>query len=84
MLSNIRPSYIKNTAREMVEQFPDLFTLDFETNKEILDEKYEIYSHQIRNKIAGYIITVLKTKGNDYEPVRLLSKENKDKRKKKK
>jgi len=58
-----------------VENFPGLFTLNFETNKTILDEKYEIYSKLIRNKIAGYIITILKTKDNNYESIRLKNKE---------
>jgi len=80
-LSNIRPKYIKKTAQELVENNPGLFTTKFETNKYILDDKWDIESKQVRNRIAGYIITVIKNENNNYEPVRLLNKE-KSKRKK--
>lgn len=80
-MSNIRPKYIKKTAQELVENNPGLFTTKFETNKYILDDKWDIESKQVRNRIAGYIITVIKNENNNYEPVRLLNKE-KSKRKK--
>ncbi len=47
----------------MLDIYPELFTKDFEANKQILKEKAPVkLSKKERNKIAGYIVRLLKLK----------------------
>jgi len=83
-IGNVRDTKIKKYAKEIVEKFPDRVSLDFNSNKKLLDETCNIYGKSNRNKIAGYIVTYLKTKDNTYENIRRELYENKRKRKKNK
>ena len=56
-MGNIRPTYIKRVAIELVERFPDRFTADFDHNKKMVDELAEIQGKAMRNRIAGYVTT---------------------------
>jgi small subunit ribosomal protein S17e len=80
-LGNIRDTKIKKYAREISEKYPDKVSLDFDSNKKLLNEVCNIYSKSMRNKIAGYIVTWLKTKDNTYENIKRELYENKNKRK---
>jgi len=53
-LGKVRTEYIKRTARELVERFPDKFTTDFENNKKVVDALTRVSSTKLRNRIAGY------------------------------
>ncbi len=46
---------IKRTARELLEQYPELFTGDFDHNKKIVSRLVDTPSKRVRNQIAGYI-----------------------------
>ena len=54
-MGNIRPTYIKRVAIELVKQHPDEFTDDFEHNKKKVSELSDVGSIMMRNRIAGYI-----------------------------
>ncbi len=54
-MGNIRPTYIKRVAIELVKQHPDEFTADFEQNKKKVSELSDVSSILMRNRIAGYI-----------------------------
>ena len=54
-LGNIRPTYIKRVAIELVKRFPNEFTDDFEHNKRMVEELTDVNSPILRNKIAGYV-----------------------------
>jgi small subunit ribosomal protein S17e len=54
-MGNIRPSYIKNIARELVAQRGYAFGIDFESNKAQVTKHTDITSKTIRNRVAGYI-----------------------------
>ncbi len=56
-MGNIRPTYIKRVAIELVERFNDQFTGDFEHNKKMVDELTDVSSTSFRNRIAGYVTT---------------------------
>ena len=58
-MGKVRPDRVKRVARELVERFPEKFTLDFESNKELVDSLTNISSTKLRNRIAGYIIRLL-------------------------
>ncbi len=54
-MGNIRPTYIKRVAIELVKQHPNEFTEDFEHNKKKVSELSDVSSILMRNRIAGYI-----------------------------
>jgi len=54
-LGNIRPTYIKRVATELVRNHPDQFTDDFEHNKKKVEELTDVRSTKMRNRIAGYV-----------------------------
>jgi len=56
-LGNIRPTYIKRVAIELVEKYPRLFSADFEANKALVDKLTNVQSITMRNRIAGYATT---------------------------
>mgnify|MGYP000232785741 CR=1 FL=1 len=58
-MGKVRPAYVKNTARMLLERYPDRFTTDFEHNKKVVGELVET-SKRVRNRIAGYITRLVK------------------------
>ena len=61
-MGRIRQTYIKRAARRLLERYPDKFSVDYEQNRRTLDGLASIESKPLRNKIAGYITTLLKQK----------------------
>lgn len=59
-MGNIKTTFIKNISKELIEKYPDELKADFDNNKEFL--KKVIDSKGNRNKIAGYIAKLKKTK----------------------
>jgi len=54
-LGNIRPTYIKNIAIELVKKYPNQFKHDdFQHNKAKVAELSDVDSKLLRNRIAGY------------------------------
>ena len=51
----IRPAVIKRVARELVEKYPDKFTSDFNTNKELVAKYTNVQTKKVRNLLAGYV-----------------------------
>lgn len=51
----IKPAYIKNIGNELMERYPDVFTEDFESNKDKVTELTNVESKTVRNRIAGYV-----------------------------
>jgi len=72
-MGNIRSTYIKRIARELVNMYPDRFVAsDFQHNKEKVLELADFDSKVMRNRVAGYITRILATqktqkKGYNYE-----------------
>jgi small subunit ribosomal protein S17e len=54
-LGNIRPTYIKRVAIELVRTYPNEFTADYEHNKKKVSELTDVSSIMMRNRIAGYV-----------------------------
>lgn len=59
-MGRIRTRWIKNMGRELVKNNPGKFTADFENNKKAIDELGAIANKFTRNKVAGYIVTIVK------------------------
>ncbi len=55
-LGNIRQTFIKTLARDLLEKYPHQFQTDnFQHNKEKVQELTTVSSNLLRNRIAGYI-----------------------------
>ena len=61
-MGNIRPTYIKRVAIELVDKYPDRFSDDYEHNKITVGELTDVQTHDMRNKIAGYVTRYRKKK----------------------
>ncbi len=61
-MGSVRPLYLKRGARKFIEAYPDKFTTDFDENSLAIDELLKTESKSIRNRIAGYITTLMKQK----------------------
>jgi small subunit ribosomal protein S17e len=59
-MGNIKPTYIKRVAIELLARFPDAFTIDFAENKKKVEEHTDITSKTLRNRVAGYITKKMK------------------------
>jgi len=60
-LGSIRPRYIKNAAKNLLALYPDTFTDDFETNKRLVEQLTDTKSKNVRNRIAGYLVGLVKS-----------------------
>jgi small subunit ribosomal protein S17e len=54
-VGNIRQTYIKRVAIELVKRFPEEFNTDFDHNKKKVAELTDVGSIRMRNRIAGYV-----------------------------
>jgi len=61
-MGQIKNLAIKNMARNLIEQYPDKFTIDYDKNKELMNELVTVESKKIRNMIAGYIVHIIRMK----------------------
>ncbi|MCH7567936.1 MAG: 30S ribosomal protein S17e [Nanoarchaeota archaeon] len=59
-MGRIKSTMVKKTAFELIKIEGNKFTTDFEYNKKLLTNTMS--SKKIRNKIAGYIARLMKTK----------------------
>lgn len=51
---------VKRLSSDLLEKFPDKFTIDFEENKKTILSLAIIRSKVLRNKMAGYITSKLR------------------------
>ncbi len=59
-MGSIRPRYIKNAAKNLLALYPDTFTDDFESNKRLIEQLTDVESKKVRNRIAGYLVGLVK------------------------
>ncbi len=64
-MGKVRTILIKNVSKELMSKYPDVFTTDFEENKRLLDKYLEIDSKHLRNRISGYLVTILKIRNRE-------------------
>jgi len=64
-MGKVRTILIKNISKELINKYPDVFTIEFEENKKLLDKYLEIDSKHLRNRISGYIVNLLKIKNKE-------------------
>ncbi|XP_057467908.1 40S ribosomal protein S17-like [Actinidia eriantha] len=56
----VRTKTVKKSSRQVIERYYSKMTLDFHTNKKILEEVAIIPSKRLRNKIAGFSTHLMK------------------------
>jgi len=54
-LGKVRTETVKRAARELIERFPEKFTIEYEANKAAVNEVVKAPSKKLRNRIAGYV-----------------------------
>ena len=59
-MGRVRTKTVKKAARVIIEKYYTKLTLDFDTNKKIIEEIAVIPSKPLRNKIAGFITHLMK------------------------
>jgi len=62
IMGNIKQTFIKRTARELFDRYPNEFSRDFEHNKRKVEELTNVTSKTIRNRIAGYMTRLVRMK----------------------
>jgi small subunit ribosomal protein S17e len=67
-MGRVRSTYIKRAARELLGRYPDKFSPNYEQNRRLLDELTTIDSKSLKNKIAGYMASLLKQKSAQEGP----------------
>ena len=58
-MGKVRPEHIKRIANDLVDRFPNMFSGDFESNKQAVSKLTDGTSLKVRNRIAGYITHIL-------------------------
>ena len=66
-MGKVRPVFIKKVSKELIEKYPDVFSVDFEVNKKLLAKYTVIQSKLVRNRIAGYLTHLIKNKVDKLE-----------------
>jgi small subunit ribosomal protein S17e len=59
-LGKVRTEMVKHISIELVDRYERSLTTDFEQNKQFLKEIELDVSKKLRNKIAGYVTSVMK------------------------
>ncbi|MCD6248543.1 MAG: 30S ribosomal protein S17e [Hadesarchaea archaeon] len=59
-MGRIRPTIIKQAARELLQRYPDKFSHNYKETCAALEELTNIESKHLRNRVAGYIVSLLK------------------------
>jgi len=55
-MGNVRPTFIKRLAEELIEENKEVFSGDFEHNKQVLNDMNILDSKMTRNRVAGQIV----------------------------
>lgn len=59
-MGRVRTKTVKKSSRQVIERYYSRMTLDFHTNKKLLEEVAIIPSKRLRNKIAGFSTHLMK------------------------
>eukprot|EP00823_Brevimastigomonas_motovehiculus_P007002 TRINITY_DN6018_c0_g1_i1.p1 TRINITY_DN6018_c0_g1~~TRINITY_DN6018_c0_g1_i1.p1 ORF type:complete len:171 (-),score=40.59 TRINITY_DN6018_c0_g1_i1:97-609(-) len=82
-MGRVRTNLIKKAAKSLIEKYYGRMTLDFDTNKRLLEDVAQVPSKRIRNKIAGFSTHLMKrvVKGSKIRGISLrLQEEEREKK----
>ena len=60
---------IKRISMQLLERYGDMFSIDFDKNKEVLNKVAVIRSKGLRNEVAGYITGYMRSGMNSEQEV---------------
>ncbi|MGB9936793.1 MAG: 30S ribosomal protein S17e [Methanobacterium sp.] len=63
-MGNIRTSFVKRIAKELIETNEGIFTTDFDENKKLVAEYSTVSTKHLRNKIAGYVTRLVRNESS--------------------
>ncbi|MEM2918295.1 MAG: 30S ribosomal protein S17e [Candidatus Altiarchaeota archaeon] len=78
-MGRIKQTFLKRTAKELMERYNDEFGTDFDNNKKKVQELSNIESKSIRNKIAGYITRIKKREEKEKKKMEEMISQTKEK-----
>jgi small subunit ribosomal protein S17e len=61
-LSRVRQKDIKRIALELVDRHEDQLSSNFKKNREFIDKTLEVKGKVLRNRITGYVTSLIKQK----------------------
>ncbi|KAJ9454420.1 40S ribosomal protein S17-3 [Diplonema papillatum] len=59
-MGKVRTKTVKRASRTLVEKYYSKLTMDFHTNKKVIEEVSDIPSKRLRNKISGFTTHLMK------------------------
>jgi len=59
-LGRIRPRFIKRVASEILVKYTDELSIDYDKNRDFLEDVLEVPSQTVKNRIVGYVTTLKK------------------------
>ncbi|MBS7638421.1 30S ribosomal protein S17e [Candidatus Bathyarchaeota archaeon] len=74
-MGKVRIELVKRASKELMGRYPERFTANFEENKQFLKEIGFTLSKRLRNRVAGYITRMVKTRIAQLESTQGESKE---------
>ena len=63
-MGSIKTSFIKHIAKDLFEKHQGRFSIDFDKNKQAVNDLINIKSKTMRNIVAGYLTTLKKREKN--------------------
>ena len=54
-MGKVRIASVKKVARELIEQYPDRFSTNYESNKVAMANVVDAKTKRLRNRIVGYV-----------------------------
>ena len=60
LVGKVRTETIKRIAKDLLERYPDKFTVGYEANRQIIDQIVDSRSKRLRNRISGYVTRLKK------------------------
>jgi len=68
-LGKVRTETVKRIAKDLLERHPDKFTVDYEANKQVIDQIVDSRSKRLRNRISGYVTGLKKMEERNKAPL---------------
>ena len=67
-MGKVRTEMVKRISNELLDRYQKSFTTEFEQNKQFLNEINLDVSKKLRNRIAGYVTSLMKIEQSFTEP----------------
>ena len=61
-MGRIKTKLIKRNVKELIQRYPNKFSVDFNDNKKMVIETAELNSKKLRNVMAGYVTRLVRNK----------------------